>query len=107
MATAKKEQNVLSPSEQAMINMMRNGSGKQKQGLGLVWSSSTDAIGEVFGSVSTLARAGRILAEQAEDQALLGKTESSQELLAAYGIEATGYEAVTAAKQLKKLLLSA
>ena len=108
MAVAKKEvTQEISSAEQAMLDMMRTGSGKQKKGLGLVWGSTTDAVGEIFGSVSVIARAGRILAEQAEDHALLGKTESSQELLAAYGITETGYAAVVAAKQLKKMLLSA
>jgi hypothetical protein len=105
-ATENKEL-VLSPTEAAMLQAMRQGSGKSKKGLGLMWGSSTEAIGEVFGTITVLARSGRVLAEQAEDHALLGRTESSQELLAAYNIEATGYEAVLAAKQLKKLLLSA
>ena len=103
--TKEEETLVMSPAEQAMLNMMRSGASKQKKGLGLVWGSTTDAVGEIFGSVSTIARAGRVLAEQAEDHALLGKSESSKELLSAYGIEATGYEAVVAAKQLKKMLL--
>ena len=104
-AAAKQEAQV-SPAEQAMLDMMRSG-GKEKKGLGLVWGSTTDAIGEVFGGVSTIARAGRILAEQAESHALIGKSEASKELLETYGFgELTGLEAVAMAKQLKTMLLN-
>jgi len=97
----------ISPSEQAMLDMMRGGD-KKKSGLGGMWSNVTESVGETFGGVTVLARAGRILAEQAESHALIGKAESNKELLETYGFgELTGLEAVAMAAQLKKMLRNA
>ena len=107
-ATVEKESTSLSIAEQAVLDMMRGGAGKQKKGLGLMWGSVTESVGETFGGITIIARAGRILAEQAEAHALIGKAESNKELLAAYGFEELeGLQAVAMAAQLKTMLRNA
>lgn len=102
---AEQQEQTISASEQAMLNMMRGGTTKKKKGLGLMWGNTTEAVGEVFGGVTVIARSGRILAEQAEAHALIGKAESNKELLLAYGFEELeGMEAVAMAAQLKLML---
>jgi len=89
-----------------MLKMMQEGSKKKKQGgLGFMWSNATESVGEVFGTVAISAKATRVLAESGLNQALQSKAESGAELLEAYGIVAEGYEAVSAAKLLRDLLL--
>lgn len=71
-----------------------------KGGISVVYSESTKALGEIFGTLGTLATAGRMLAQGAEEQAALTRIENSRELLKAAGIEATGIEALVTANQL-------
>lgn len=111
MAVAKKEEvanKEITVAEQAVLTMMRGGGAKKKSGLGGMWGNVTESVGETFGGITVLARAGRILAEQAEAHALIGKAESNNELLAAYGFEELeGLQAVAMAAQLKIMLRNA
>ena len=91
-------------NEQLLAMLLDKPKTKAKKGLGKVWGSSTDAVGEVFDTLKTTTYSLHALARQAENHALLGETESAQELLALYGIEAEGFQAVEAAKQLKNML---
>lgn len=72
----------------------------KKGGLGMVYSETTGAVGEVFAAIGTLASAGRMLAQNAEGQAAISRVETSHELLKAIGVEATGVEALVAANHL-------
>ena len=110
MAT-KKEENVhtISESDMQLLAMIKAGNdnkNKKSSGLGFMWSNTTESVGEVFGTVAIAAKASRVFAESGLDQALQAKADSGQELLEKYGIQATGLEAVTTAKQLRNLLLS-
>jgi len=79
----------------------------KNKGIGFVWGNTTQAIGELSGGVTSLAQAGRVLADNAVSHALLGKVEADMELLSAYGLNEKGFEAVKAARELKHLLLDA
>jgi hypothetical protein len=91
-------------SQQILALLSSQPKEKKKKGLGGMWGASTSSITELFDTAHTTTCSLHALARQAENHALLGETESAQELLALYGIEATGFEAVEAAKQLKRML---
>jgi hypothetical protein len=94
----------LTASEQILAMLSAQPKAKPKKGLGGMWASGTDSVTEVFETVHTTTCSLHALARQAENHALQGETESAQDLLKLYGIEAEGFAAVEAAKQLKMLL---
>jgi len=105
------EQTVEQPAEltqlqQQMMKMISQPKKKDKTtGIGFMWRNATTAVGEVSGTVAAAATATRVMAEMGVSQALQAQSEADAELLETYGITATGYEAVEAAKLLKQLLL--
>jgi hypothetical protein len=112
MAVAKKvevEQPVveeLTHLQQQMLKLMSQPKKKEKSsGLGFMWNNTTTAVGVLSGTVAEAATATRLMASLGVAQAMQANMEADQELLSAYGIEANGYEAVEAAKLLKKLIL--
>jgi hypothetical protein len=96
----------LTQLQQHMIKMVSQPKKKEKtSGLGFMWRNTSTAVGEVSGTVAAAATATRVMAEMGVSQALQAQSEADAELLETYGITATGYEAVEAAKLLKQLLL--
>lgn len=91
-------------STQDLIAALQSQARPKTSGLGFVWSNTTGAIGNSFGAVNELAIAGRQLAVNAKNQALISRVESSQELLKALGVEATGAEALTTAQAITDYL---
>lgn len=85
-------------SNQDLLTHLQSQVRPKTSGLGFVWSNTTGAVGNTFGAVNELAVAGRQLAVNAKNQALISRVESSQELLKALGVEATGAEALTMAQ---------
>lgn len=76
----------------------------KKGGIGIVYKETTNAIGEVFGTIGELATAGRVLGQNAKAQAAMARIETSQEILKTLGIESTGVEAMVAADHLVKFI---
>ena len=109
MARAKKteeEAPELTMVQQQMIKLMSQPKKKEKTaGLGFMWSKSTQAVGELSDTVAQAATATRLMAQLGVTQAMQANMEADEELLQSYGITATGYEAVEAAKILKQLIL--
>lgn len=92
--------------QQQMLRLMNQPKKKvQTAGLGFMWSKSTQAIGELSDTIAQAATATRLMASLGVTQAMQANMEADEELLASYGITATGYEAVEAAKLLKSLIL--
>ena len=60
---------------------------KKSVGIGAVYSATTGTVVTVFNSVNTLASAGRMLAQNAEVQAMISRVESSNSLLDAMGVD--------------------
>jgi hypothetical protein len=67
---------------------------KKSSGIGAVYSSTTGTVVTVFNSVNTLASAGRMLAQNAEVQAMISRVESSNALLETMGVDTEKLEAV-------------
>lgn len=67
---------------------------KKSNGLGAVYASTTGSVAQVFRSVETLASAGKLLAQNAEVQAMITRVESSNSLLETMGVETKELKAV-------------
>lgn len=55
------------------------------KGISGVYSTSTEAVSTVFATVGTLASAGKLLAENAETQAMISRVESAKKLVEVIG----------------------
>ena len=109
MTTENTAQNTVSEADMNLLAMIKASNSKKSTGLGYMWGSATESVGELAGAVSEAAKATRILAQVGTKQAVLANVEADKEILEAYGIEAygieaTGLEAVMASEQLMRLL---
>ena len=106
MTIAKTKEPELTQLQQQMMKLVSQPKKKEKTaGLGFMWSKSTQAVGELSDTIAQAATATRLMASLGVTQAMQANMEADEELLMSYGIEATGYEAVEAAKLLKSLIL--
>jgi len=77
---------------------------KKHSGIGAVYSSTTGTVVTVFNSVNVLASAGKMLAQNAEVQAMISRVESSNSLLETMGVDTGELNAVDRITQASSLM---